>query len=67
MYKHAKKILISKEVLKIAKLTEQELMVVEGGGIKVSVLAAIAGFGVFIIGVFDGLIRPLKCLKRWKD
>ena len=39
---------------------------IEGGGIKVGVLAAIAGFGVFIIGVFDGLIRPLKCLKKWK-
>lgn len=37
---------------------------IEGGGIKAGVLAAIAGLGVFIIGVFDGILRPLKCLKR---
>ncbi|MBQ9834554.1 MAG: class IIb bacteriocin, lactobin A/cerein 7B family [Bacilli bacterium] len=48
----------------MTKLTDNDLRIVEGGGIKVGVLAAIAGFGVFIIGVFDGLIRPLKCLKK---
>ena len=42
-----------------------ELKTVEGGAIKAGAVAAIiAGVGVFIIGVVDGFLRPLKTLKR---
>ena len=41
-----------------------ELKVVEGGAIKAGIAAIIAGVGVFIIGVLDGFLRPLKTLKR---
>lgn len=37
---------------------------IKAGGIKAGVLAAIVGIGVFIVGIVDGLIRPLKCYRR---
>ncbi len=42
------------------KLSEQQLMSIEGG-IKYTVLAIIGAIGVFIAGVVDGILRPLKC------
>jgi multidrug transporter EmrE-like cation transporter len=44
------------------KLNEQELMSIEGG-VKYSVLMTIGAIGVFIVGVIDGIFRPLKCNK----
>ncbi len=41
-----------------------ELKAIEGGAIKVGIAAILAGVGVFIIGVVDGFLRPLKTLKR---
>ena len=40
-----------------------ELKEVHGGSIK-GVVAVLAGVGVFLIGVLDGFLRPLKTLKR---
>ncbi len=37
---------------------------VRGGVAKAGIAAIIAGIGVFIIGVVDGFLRPLKALKR---
>lgn len=42
-------------------LKEQELTQIVGGGVSYSILAIIGAVGVFIAGVVDGIIRPLKC------
>ena len=48
-------------------LDSNYLKTVEGGSIKAGIAAVLAGFGVFIIGVIDGFLRPLQTLKRkWK-
>ena len=41
-------------------LKENDLMKIEGG-VKYSILLAIGAIGVFIAGVVDGILRPLKC------
>lgn len=43
------------------RLSKQELMEVNGGAIKWAIVGAIAAGVSFIIGVVDGIIRPLKC------
>ncbi len=43
------------------KLNEKELETINGGGISWSLVAAIGAIGVFIAGVVDGILRPLKC------
>ncbi len=45
-------------------LNLKEQYEIKGGGIKFGVIAAIVGLGTFIIGIVDGIIRPLKCYKR---
>ena len=42
-------------------LSNQELMEIQGGGISLSVGLLIGAGVVFLIGVIDGYIRPLKC------
>ena len=41
-------------------LTEQELLQIEGG-VKYTLMAVLGAVGVFIAGVIDGILRPLKC------
>lgn len=43
------------------KLEEEELRSIKGGGLGVYLL--IGGIVIFIIGVVDGYVRPLKCNK----
>ena len=43
------------------RINEQELMHIEGGGIGKGILIAIGAIGIFLIGVVDGFLRPLKC------
>ena len=46
------------------ELNNKELMKVEGGSFSFGVGALIAGIAAgvtFIIGVIDGIVRPLKC------
>lgn len=43
------------------KIQEEELLNVEGGGFGKGLLIAIGAIGVFLIGVVDGFLRPLKC------
>lgn len=41
------------------KLTKDELKDIKGGGVGTCIL--IGGIIIFVIGVIDGYIRPLKC------
>lgn len=41
-------------------LEEKELIKIQGGG-KYSFLIAIGAIGTFIVGIIDGILRPLKC------
>ena len=43
------------------KIKEKELLKINGGGFSVSAGLCIAAGVVFIIGVIDGYVRPLKC------
>ncbi len=45
-------------------LEKVELKQIEGGAIKAGVAAIIAGIGVFIVGVLDGMLRPLRTLRK---
>ncbi len=42
-------------------LKEQELEMIVGGGISYTIMGLIGAIGVFLAGVVDGIIRPLKC------
>ena len=43
------------------KLEKQELMNVQGGGLSLGLGFLIGAAVVFVIGVIDGFMRPLKC------
>lgn len=42
-------------------LKDKELMNIEGGGFNAGVAALIAAGISFMVGIFDGIVRPLKC------
>lgn len=42
-------------------LSDAQLNEVSAGAVTKAVIAGIAAAGIFIIGVIDGFIRPLKC------
>lgn len=42
-------------------LKNEELKCVNGGGVNIGVIAGIAAGITFIVGIIDGIIRPLKC------
>ena len=42
-------------------LKDKELMNIEGGAIKIGLVVGIAAGITFIVGLIDGIIRPLKC------
>ena len=42
-------------------LTNTELKEINGGGINIGLIAGIAAGVTFLIGLIDGIIRPLKC------
>lgn len=42
-------------------LTDKQMMSIQGGGVNLGVIVGIAAGVTFLIGVIDGLIRPLKC------
>lgn len=51
------------------QLTNEQLIQIEGGGIKWGILATIAGAVSFIFGIIDGYVRPASCnlkVKVWK-
>lgn len=43
------------------ELKEEELMEVQGGGISIGTGLLIFAGITFVIGVVDGIVRPLKC------
>lgn len=47
------------------KLTKNELLNINGGAISIGAGLLIAAGVVFLIGVIDGYVRPLKC-NWWK-
>lgn len=42
-------------------LTDNELKNVDGGGFNVGLLVGIGAAVTFIIGIIDGIVRPLRC------
>lgn len=42
-------------------LDKKELLQINGGGISIGVWTLIGAGVVFLIGVIDGFVRPLKC------
>lgn len=42
-------------------LEKEELLEIYGGAISYGLMTAIVGGIVFIIGIVDGYLRPLKC------
>lgn len=42
-------------------LNDKELMSINGGGINIGAIVGIAAGITFLIGLIDGIIRPLKC------
>ena len=45
------------------ELTKNELLDIEGGSVSLGVCLVIGAGIVFLLGVIDGLVRPLEC--RW--
>ncbi len=43
------------------KLKEKEMQEISGGGINVGLWLGIGAGVSFLIGLIDGIIRPLKC------
>ena len=43
------------------KLSNAEMYEVSGGAISRFTVGIAVGVGVFIVGVIDGFLRPLKC------
>ena len=43
------------------KMSDKDLMCIEGGGISIGAIVGIATGITFLIGVIDGIVRPLKC------
>ena len=41
--------------------TDKELLEIQGGVVSWGLIAGIGSLVVFIIGVIDGYLRPLKC------
>ena len=42
-------------------LTNEELVDINGGAIRWGIIAGIAAAVTFLIGVVDGIVRPLRC------
>ena len=43
------------------ELSNKELMDIKGGGLSFGLGFVITAGAAFIIGVIDGIVRPLKC------
>jgi len=42
-------------------ISDNELKCIDGGGISFGAIVGIATGITFLIGVIDGIVRPLKC------
>ena len=43
------------------RMNDYDLKCIEGGGISIGAIVGIATGITFLIGVIDGIVRPLKC------
>lgn len=43
------------------ELKKEELLEINGGASKGAIIAGIVSGVIFIIGIIDGMVRPLKC------
>ncbi|MBQ8871390.1 MAG: hypothetical protein IJ018_01425 [Bacilli bacterium] len=43
------------------KIEEKELKNIKGGSVSVGTILAIGAGIVFLVGIVDGFVRPLKC------
>lgn len=43
------------------KISDEELMNINGGGMSLGWIVGIGAGVTFLIGLIDGIIRPLKC------
>lgn len=39
----------------------EELKEIKGGGMSLGLIASLVGLGAFLIGILDGIMRPLAC------
>ena len=42
-------------------LSDKELMKISGGGFNLAATVGIVAAVSFLVGIFDGIVRPLKC------
>ena len=42
-------------------MNNEELKCIEGGGLSIGAIVGIAAGITLIIGIIDGIVRPLKC------
>lgn len=42
-------------------LKNEELKDIKGGGMSFGLLVSLVALGAFLIGVLDGIMRPLSC------
>ena len=42
-------------------IKDEELKCIDGGGFNIGIAVLIAAGVTFVIGVIDGIVRPLKC------
>lgn len=42
-------------------ISKEELKNIEGGGISIGTGLFLGGFITFLVGLFDGYVRPLAC------
>ena len=47
-------------------LAKEELISINGGSISYGVVALLIGGAIFLVGVVDGYVRPLKCKAQLK-
>lgn len=45
----------------MTKLTEKELIQLEGGGVSLWIGCGIVALAILIAGIIDGFTRPLSC------
>jgi len=43
------------------ELKKDDLLKTNGGGLSLGMGCFLVGLGVFIVGIFDGFTRPIKC------
>ena len=43
------------------KIQDSELLAINGGAVKKSLIFGLIALGTLVVGIIDGLLRPLKC------